>query len=252
MGRCYRIQCGCLFALAGSSELQFRALRRAAPLALVARTARPVTQVAKPARTGDFLPQAEVVSVVCKQRLKQCRRARTLLRGLNKFLAQSTPSENQLQQLLGEWVAICRAPGYRGGFVPWVLFWTFIVSFPVDFPSQAWLSDLVRLLEFDCEAMAAQEAALRRKSFRQAVLQDEACEFSRMGYRSLRPAPKPPFTAVSSTVRQPAQLCQHITPGEWLCTVDSPHLFRPGLEVHFESHWSCGGGAAEVCTCGLR
>ena len=51
------------------------------------------------------------------------------------------------------------------GFASWVLTWDFVTFFPEDFPSFDWLSDLVQLLEYDCQAQAAQEAMLRKQSY---------------------------------------------------------------------------------------
>ena len=195
----------------------------------VKRVPRDVTQAARPARHGDFLPQHEVTSRLCKQRLRQCRRARTLQQGLTKFLAHPMPPDSQFQQLLNEWHAIHRAAGYPGGFRHWVLSWQCVTWYPLDFPSLPWLSDLVQLLQFDCQALAAAEAAQRRRSFRVAVEQDEQVGFSRQGYRSIRPASKPPFTAVSTEIEQPLQRLAPATLGEWECTVPKPSLFRPGM-----------------------
>ena len=107
----------------------------------------------------DFLPEHELTSLLGKQRLRQCHRARTLLQGLTKFLAQAVHSDSQLQQLFNEWRAIHRAPGYPGGFQPWVLSWDCVAWYFLDFPSLPWLSDLVQLLQFDCQALAAAEAS---------------------------------------------------------------------------------------------
>ena len=110
-----------------------------------------------------------------------------------------------------------------------MLSWQCVTWYPLDFPSLPWLSDLVQLLQFDCQALAAAEAAQRRRSFRVAVEQDEQVGFSRQGYRSIRPASKPPFTAVSTEVEQPLQCLTPATLGEWECSVPKPSLFRPGM-----------------------
>ena len=96
------------------------------------------------------------------------------------------------------WAAIARAPGYGGAFCDWLLQWDFVQMFPVDFPDIHWLGELCQLLEFDCEALAAQEASLRRKAYRCHVLHDEALSSSVSGFRAIRPQPKPPFVAVST------------------------------------------------------
>ena len=194
----------------------------------------PVQQLPKRARRGDFQPQVEVVSLQCKQRLRQCRRAKTLLQGLRKFGRTVAFDPAQLQQLFNEWHAIQRAPGYNGPFCNWVLSWEFMVQFPLDFPTEPYLEDLVRLLEYDCEAMAAQEAQLRRQAFKQHVLADESFDYSRQGFKSLKGVPKPPFTAVSTVLRRWAVPSSAGAPGEWHFPLVDAHLFRAGLQVEFQ------------------
>ena len=197
----------------------------------VKRVPRALTQAARPARHGDFVPPHELVSVQGKQRLRQCRRARTLRQGLTKFLSLPQPSDQQFQQLLNEWRAIHRAPGFPGGLQQWVLSWECVQFYPLDFPTLEWLTDLVQLLQFDCQAFAAAEADQRRRSFRHAVEHDERVDYSRQGYRALRPAPKPPFTAISTEVAQPVLQVTPGSLGEQFCFVAKPSLYRPGHPV---------------------
>ena len=193
-----------------------------------------VQQLPRRARHGDFQPQIEVISVKCRQRLRQCRRARTLLQGLRKFQQSPVWNPAQLQQLFNEWHAILKAPGYHGRFCDWVLSWDFMVHFPRDFPSVAYVADLVRLLEHDCEALAAQEAALRRAAYKQMVVEDEVVDFCRSGYKSLQGPSKPPFAAVTTLVQNVAHPEAVASKGEWQFRMREAHLYRPGLQVDFQ------------------
>ena len=211
----------------------------------VRRVPRTLTQAAKPARHGDFVPPHDLVSVQGKQRLRQCRRVRTLRQGLAKFLTQPGSSDQQFQQLLNEWHAIHRAPGFPGGFKNWVLSWECVRFYPLDFPSLEWLTDMVQLLQFDCQAFAAAEADRRRRSFHLAVEHDERVNYSRQGYRLLRPASKPPFTAISTEIAQSIQALTSGSLGEWFCSVDRPHLYRPGHPVTLDG---IEGLVVDVCS----
>ena len=133
--------------------------------------------------------------------------------------------------MFNEWHAIVRAPGYGKSFASWLLSWEFVGHFPIDFPSLDWLTDVCRLLEFDCEAQASQEAQLRRKSLHFHVMHDEAFDCSAQGFRALRPDAKPPFTAVTTEVSQQVSRVAGTTLGEWQIYVPRPNAFREGEPV---------------------
>ena len=146
-------------------------------------------------------------------------------------MATSAHDDHAFQQLLNEWAAIDRATGYGCPFSDWVLQWDFVTHYPLDFPELPWLLDICQLLEFDCQALAAQEAALRKKAFRVQVLSDEATGSLVSAFKSLRGPQKPPFLAVTTEVTQPMLQVVPQSFGEWKIAVPSPQLYRPGLPV---------------------
>ena len=199
----------------------------------VKRLQRPPPQMPRKARQGDYEPSQECTSVQARMRVRQCRRVRTLLRGLRKFLSMSQPCEDLLQQLFREWTAVVKAKGYAGPFEEWVLSWPFVHHFPVDFPEETWLADLVQLLEYDCEAFIAQEAAIRQRSFKLSVAADERFGHSRKGFQLLKKPAKPPFQAISAIIEQEAQRMEELRNAEFLLRVPRPHEFRMGCSVYF-------------------
>ena len=118
-----------------------------------------------------------------------------------------------MQQILHEWHALLRAKGYGRSFRQWVLAWDFVTYMPVDWPSASWMHDLVQLLEFDCEALAAHEVKLRRDTFAFKVQADEDDNCLRMGFSHVRGDGKPPLTCVQDTlsaeVRVISRNCRH-------------------------------------------
>ena len=182
-------------------------------------------------RAADFMVSHDTTDIRVKWRVRQCRRARTMLGGLRKFLSLAEPDTVLLQQLLNEWAVITRAKGYGTSFTEWVLSWDFVQRFPIDLPSEEWLRDLVQLLQFDCEALASQCARIRAQQFKHAVQRDIENDFSRAGFRGLKPPARPPFTTVSSNISQVAAVITPMDSGEVICTVPTPSLFRPGSSV---------------------
>ena len=115
-----------------------------------------------------------------------------------------------------------------------MLAWPFVHHFPVDFPEVEWLASLAQLLEYDCEAFVAQEARVRKQSFRLATSYDEQHNHSRQGFHSLKKPSKPPFQAISAVISQAVQKAESVGQGEYLLRVPRPQEFRIGCQVMFE------------------
>ena len=205
-------------------------------------------QLPRPGRVGDFHPTAESTNIRVKWRVRQCRRLRTFRGGLCKFLAQATPCERLLQQLFNEWEAILRAKGYGLSFRTWVLQWPFVSVFPVDFPSLAWVDEILQLLQFDCEALAAHESRCTRNQKAFQVQQDITECSSRQGFKALRGPSRPPFSAVTTQVVQQCSAIRSLGPSRSLLAVPSPLQFKVGLDVHLGA---CTVGVLEASARGL-
>ena len=108
---------------------------------------RPLPQLPRAGRAGDFSPMHETTSIRVKWKVRQCRRLRTFQGGLRKFCSLPDPPAELLQQLLNEWHAIVRAKGFGSSFQAWVLSWPCVDMFPLDFPTPEWIDSLVQLVE---------------------------------------------------------------------------------------------------------
>ena len=200
----------------------------------VKRVARQCAQLPRKGRHGDFTPSFEGTSLLVRQRTRQCRRVRTFLSGFKKFSRGLETDDTLLQNLLHEWAAICRAPGYGASFSDWMLQWECVPYFPYDFPTLEWTHSALQLLEFDCQAWAAREVQVRQHSFLVASHVDELEGHSRQGFKALKPRPKPPFQAVSSNIQQCVSDFQALPGNEALLAVPHPAQFRSGCPVHFD------------------
>ena len=170
-------------------------------------------------------------SIRVKWRVRQCRRFRTFRGGLRKLTGMSVPCERLLQQLFNEWEAILRAKGFGISFRHWVLEWPFVQWFPLDFPTLEWTDNVLQLLEFDCQALAASEAAKCRAHARFVVQQDMQVHHSRQGFAALKGPARPPFSAVTTQVSQPLLSCVLLGPNRTLLRVHSPLQSRVGHPV---------------------
>ena len=198
---------------------------------------RPVAQLPRAARHGDYEPPIECTSIRLRMKVRQVRRARALLGGIRKAERLSCPPDSMIQQLLQEWQALQRAKGYGLPFLQWVSSWDFVGYVPIDWPSSTWLHDLVQLLEFDCQAEAAREAKLRRQAYLLRVLHDEQDQHSKLGFAMLRGDIRPPLTTVQDTVSARATLCHqdayHEASFQVASDVPLPLPFHIGHPVKF-------------------
>ena len=193
----------------------------------VKRVARQCAQLPRKGRHCDVTPSFEGTSLLVRQRTRQCRRVRTFLSGFKKFSRGLETDDTLLQNLLHEWAAICRAPGYGACFSDCMLQWECVPYFPQDFPTLEWRHSALQLLEFDCQAWAAREVQVRQHSCQVASRVDELEGHSRQGFKALKPQPKPPFQAGSSSIQQ------HVSDFQTLA-VPHPAQFRSGCPLHFD------------------
>ena len=144
----------------------------------------------QPVRTvSRTVPQLPRLHLGVKRQLRQCRRLRAFRGGVAKLGQSAQPSDALLQQLFNEWEAIKRAKGFDMPFLSWVLTWPCVEFCPVDFPSWEWVNDVMQLVEFGCQALAAQDAT--RKSLLQAfqIQEDLSLGHSRESFAALRGIP---------------------------------------------------------------
>ncbi|CAE7445849.1 unnamed protein product [Symbiodinium sp. CCMP2592] len=186
------------------------------------------------ARTGDYQPPEEAVTVVSRAKVKQVRRLQTFLHGLLKLAARPTSATELQLQLRQEWHAISKARGYAPSFALWLLKCPAFVSYWRDLPPIEWTRDVLQYVQFDADATVRQEAAYRAKLARLQVHQDAQHCHSRGGFKNLRPHPRPPFTSIPHCENQKAELVRMDSPFVGLYRVPLPDFVRIGPPTFFE------------------
>ena len=115
----------------------------------------------KAGRPGDFRLPSDTPTLVCRQRLRQCRRLQTLCR----LVSKDTPDHVQISCT---WRAILTAPGFEPNFPEWLLTEAQVFC-PFVLPEHGHL-ELIR--NFLCQHLVALSAKVRqdcRKHFTEAV-----------------------------------------------------------------------------------
>ena len=156
---------------------------------------RPVPQLVKAARRGDFTTDVEATSVLCRMRVRQVRRLEELARTIHAI--QHRPGNNHRNRCAcDQWRRIRNAAGYSMPFPAWLLRVAHFHQVPLDLPDADWLCDCISYTKFDCQALAKQEAKCRADKFKIRMALDRRYHASAEGFAAVRPAPHPPFTSV--------------------------------------------------------
>ena len=183
---------------------------------------RPVPQLTRPGRQGDFNTDCEVLSNLARMKTRQTRRAESLLRSIRS--SNNAPMSAAKQtQLLQEWKAIKAARGYQGPFPQWVLSVAHFHTFPCGLPTIDWLEDLVAYLKFDASSLAQDEASCRRKHFKHQLQLDAKYASARQGYAAVRGPAHPPFTEVPAHRQAQVNWVEDQGPEQaWYACLDCP------------------------------
>ena len=180
---------------------------------------RPAVQCSRPSRQGEFEPDQDATTVLARMKVKQVRRVESLLR-----VCQSKQRAGTLQphspQLTAEWAAIKGAKGYPPVFATWVFRTAHLCTFPVQLPALSWLEDLLAYLRFDCNAVIAQEFALRKDRFKLAVQLDSDLGAARQGYAAVRGPSNPPLTEVPVSRTSLVSFLEQQGPEQYWYTLD--------------------------------
>ena len=189
---------------------------------------RPYLRSAPQGRCGDYNPTCEAVTVVARAKVRQVRRLSTFVQGLAKAAAYSTLPLAVHAQLSQEWAAITRGRGYAPDFPTWLLQCHHFPVYWSGLPGIEWAREVLQFVQFDAEAHVRAEAEHRRKLAKYQVHQDCTSGSSRLGFRALRPNPRPPFQCIPYEENQTARLISQESPTSGLYSLPMPRFVRLG------------------------
>ncbi|CAE7736117.1 unnamed protein product, partial [Symbiodinium sp. CCMP2456] len=189
---------------------------------------RPFPRSAPQGRCGDYSPSCEAVTVVARAKVRQVRRLSTFVQGLTKAAGYDVPPPTVHAQLSQEWAAITRGRGYAPNFATWLLRCSHFATYWSSLPPLEWARDVLQYVKFDAEAHVRCEADHRQKLARFQVHQDSTSGCSRLGFRSMRPQPRPPFLCIPYEENQAAQLVCAESNDTGLYFVPMPRFVRIG------------------------
>ena len=191
---------------------------------------RRVPQAARTARDGDYSPADEAVSVNTRMQVRQVRRLQTYLRGRLKYATSPSPQlRGQLQQ---EWAAIVRARGYGASFPQWILRTAHFHVFWQEEPPLDWLRDMHQFTQHMCDAAARQAAMHRRKLTDFRFQWDSKNQGLRRVFGSIKPDPRPPFTAFPVVEKRWVEISETVGANEAWCLVQQPQFLRHFVPCH--------------------
>ena len=149
------------------------------------------TGAVKNDKFGGYNPNGEIFKTQNKQKIKQVRRIKSLIRSLESFQRRNLGGDVYLDsqfynQLQGEWDKICRAKGFGSSWKNWVLSFEAFSIVPLYVPTLNMLYEFDQLTVFACDASCNQEASLRRKHFKSRIAVDSSDSFGSMSYQIIK------------------------------------------------------------------
>ena len=116
----------------------------------------------KTACAGQYTPATEATTFRIKMKTRQVRRLQSLRHRIVKVANYDNQHESTIHALNAEWRAITRAQGFRHSFPSYCLTHPDISYYPMDFPSVAWLDNIIHYL---CQEID-QEIVIEKKKHR--------------------------------------------------------------------------------------
>ena len=223
-------------------------------------------------RHQGFQPPSEVFSCKNKQKVRQVRRIKSLLRalkstsqnGCNKTKSsQSAVDSNSTipdpsavdsnstipdpsavdfnstmsssltdNQLNNEWQAIRSARGYGNRWDRWILSFDLVPYVPCGIPEYNYLELMGQITEFDCIGSCKHETVQRRANFKSKITIDNQEDYGKLTYRILKAKPNISLDEVPYQVSTNAKLLRS-TKGRQQIKLDVYHPIQIGLHLSF-------------------
>ena len=179
-------------------------------------------------------PPSEVFSCKNKQKVRQVRRIKSLLRALKSHCNRYDLASRVLpdQQLINEWQAIRSARGYGHRWDHWILAFDLIPYIPCDLPEYGYLELMGQITEWDCNVSCRYETTQRRANFQSQIKIDNAENFGKLTYRILKAKSNISLDEVPYQISTMAKLLRS-TKGQQQIKTEEFHPFPKGSHLFF-------------------
>ena len=169
-----------------------------------------------------------------KQKIRQVRRIKSLLRALKsyEFRHGSAASYACDLQLTQEWHAIRKACGYGNRWDNWILSFDLIPFIPDVVPEYCYLELMGQITQFDCDSSCQFETHQRRANFRSQISIDNKDNFGKMTYRLIKAKPNISLDEVPYQLRTAAKLLRS-TKGCLQVKIENFVHIQPGSHAYF-------------------
>lgn len=191
-------------------------------------------------RHQGYQPPSEVFSEKNKQKIRQVRRIKSLLRALKSSQHHGRLSDDMYSnwQLNNEWNAICRARGFGNRWDTWILSFDLVPYVPSEVPEYNYLELMGHITEFDCDCSCKYETTQRRANFQNQVRIDNSENFGKMTYRIMKAKSNPSLDEVPYRLRTAATLLRSVKGQQQIKIAEYIHI-QSGSHVFF--------GDATIC-----
>ena len=139
-------------------------------------------------RHGGYTPPNEVFSLQSKQKIRQVRRLKTLLRRYKALpLHGNSPTDQaNVRDATKEWNCILKASGYGSKWMNWILGFEAIHVLSYNLPDLETLEVATQITQLDCDHTCKKEAKMRVDAFKNRIQVDIQHDFSKVSYKLIR------------------------------------------------------------------
>ena len=193
-------------------------------------------QSVKSDRHGGFAPPCEVFHLKTKQKVRQVRRIKTLIRrfkGLPADESNDPTTADSLRDASLEWKKILNAKGYGSSWSRWILSFDAISELPMGLPDMEFLSTAELITEHDCVHACRAENKFRTDQFKGMLHIDQSDDFCKTTYKILKAKSSDSLSEVPVTWNLHATLLRSSV-GNTALKIDDPREIPSHAKLFFE------------------
>ena len=192
----------------------------------------PVYSPVKNARSGEYSPSFETLTMATKRKITQARRIQSLQRRLVHFEKNGRKNEQTVPGLHQEWNKILACTCFGLPFYKWILALPEFQWIQWPIPTSDWTFQLSQIVQHEVTSAVAHDHALLKKKLQFARTCDRRYHGSTAAFQSVKERPPLPITEIAIPHESACDLQWFPAENKVRCTCDNPEFFDPMSPVN--------------------
>ena len=185
----------------------------------------PVFSPVKNARSGEFSPNFEILTMATKRKITQVRRIQSLHRRLVHFDKQGQKNDQTIPGLHQEWNKILACTCFGIPFHKWIVSLPEFRCVQWPLPTSDWIFALSQIVQHEVTIAVANDHALLKKKLQFARTCDRRFHGSTAAFQAIKEKPALPITEIAIPHECACDLQWFIAENKVQCTCENPELF---------------------------